>query len=173
MTRIGNEIVDAAGEGFGFAAGARRRQMAVAELSRESESGLDFVVRGDCMAPLFRAGDRVRVEARETYLPGDVLAFVDGGPDAEEAGERFLVHRLLGYDRRSGRLHYVTGADAASGFDPPFPSERLLGRVIAISRDQENFEPVPIGLTARCSAILRFFRLALPAVFRRLGRVGR
>jgi hypothetical protein len=115
---------------------------ALRELAREAPVEVD--VRGDCMAPLFSGGDRVRVAAARLYLPGDVVVF-----RAAEGG--LVAHRLLGYRLHGGRLALVTRGDACPVHDAPVPLAAVLGRVGAV-------RPT---LAARAAALGRFFLLVL------------
>jgi len=120
---------------------------ALREMAREAP--VEVGVRGDCMAPLFAGGDRVRVAAARFYLPGDVVVF-------RAAGGHLVAHRLLGYRLRAGSLALVTRGDACPVHDAPVPLAAVLGRV-------ESVHPT---LAARAAALGRFLGLA----FSRLGR---
>lgn len=120
---------------------------ALRELAREAP--VEVGVRGDCMAPLFAGGDRVRVAAARLYLPGDVVVF-------RAAGGGLVAHRLLGYRLHAGRLALVTRGDACPVHDAPVPLAAVLGRV----------ETVRPTLAARAAAIGRFLRLAVSKVRR-------
>jgi signal peptidase I len=114
---------------------------ALRDLAREAP--VEVRVRGDCMAPSFADGDRVRVVACRLYLPGDVVVF-------RAADGRLVAHRLLGYRRRAGALCLVTRGDACPVHDAPVPLAAVLGRVAAL-------RPT---LAARGAALLRFAALA-------------
>jgi hypothetical protein len=120
---------------------------ALRELAREAP--VEVGVRGDCMAPLFAGGDRVRVAAARCYLPGDVVVF-------RAAGGGLVAHRLLGYRLHAGRLALVTRGDACPAHDAPVPLAAVLGRV----------ETVRPTLAARAAALGRFF-LLVPSWLRR------
>ena len=100
---------------------------ALGDITRSS--ALELHVRGDCMAPGLRDGDRVRIVAKSFYMPGDILAF--SGADS-----RLLMHRLLGYRPTRKGWRIVTAADSANGIDPSVPPDRIIGRVIEVSRCQ-------------------------------------
>jgi Peptidase S24-like len=114
------------------------------------EQPIVLTVRGDCMAPRLRDGDRVAVGPARRYWPGDVVAF-------ETAQGVIALHRLLGLRRSAGRLAWVTRGDRCELADTPLPPERLLGRVLA---------PPPVG--ERLRAVAALAGLALAAVRRRL-----
>jgi hypothetical protein len=122
---------------------------AIRELAREEP--VTVTVRGDCMAPLLADGERVEVAPARRYWPGDVVAL-------RAADGRLLVHRLLGYRWRAGRLLYVTRGDRCPAVDVPVPLADLLGRVAS----PRSLSPP----AARLRAVLAFLRL----VARRLGR---
>lgn len=128
-------------------AGGRRL---VKELAGAAELALR--IRGDCMEPVLREGERVTVKARRLYLPGD-LVVVRGA-----AG--LLVHRCLGYRPRRSGWEIWTRADRATGADPAVPLADVLGRVVG--------RPVPTW--ARLLAGARFVATALGGLGRCLAR---
>jgi hypothetical protein len=125
----------------------RQRQVsaAVAELLREGSTpgsgrgAFSAVVRGACMEPRLRDGQRVRVLRRRWALPGDIVAFERGVHDPGLA-----VHRLLGArPSRSGWV-LVTQADNEPLPDPAVACGRLLG-----------VAQVPVSLRERARALQR------------------
>jgi hypothetical protein len=127
---------------------------ALRELAREQP--LAVTVRGGCMAPRLRDGDRVAVAPARRYWPGDVVAFrtLEG---------RLALHRLLGYRLVGGRLACVTKGDGCNLPDAPLAPERLLGRAAVAPTWAE-----------RGRALLSLLALALGAARRRLSpRRGR
>jgi Peptidase S24-like len=126
---------------------------ALRQLARELP--IAVTVRGDCMAPRLRDGDRVAVAAARRYWPGDVVAF-------HTPQGRIALHRLLGYRWLGGRLACVTRGDRCGRADAPLPPGRLLGRAAVA--------PTPAD---RARAMLAFLALALRAARRRLGRALR
>lgn len=93
---------------------------ALREMARERP--LAVTVRGKCMAPRLRDGDRIAVAPAPLYWPGDVVAF-------HTLQGRLAVHRLLGYRLVGGRLACVTRGDRCERPDPPLAPADLLGRV--------------------------------------------
>src|SRR5260370_42202504 len=81
----------------------------VAAALREMARGrpLAVTVRGECMAPRLRDGDRVAVAPARRYWPGDIVAF-------HTPQGRLALHRLLGYRLAAGRLACVTRGDRCS-----------------------------------------------------------
>lgn len=120
------------------------------ELARERP--LALTVRGDCMAPRLRDGDRVTVTPARRYWPGDVVAF-------QTPQGRIAVHRLLGYRLVAGRLAWVTQGDRCASPDPPPGRERWLGRAA-----------VPPTAPERARAVLALLALGWRALRRRLAR---
>lgn len=123
------------------------------QLARELP--IAVTVRGDCMAPRLRDGDRVAVAAARRYWPGDVVAF-------HTPQGRIALHRLLGYRWLDGRLACVTRGDRCGRADAPLLPGRLLGRAAVA--------PTPAD---RARAMLALLGLALRAARRRLGRALR
>lgn len=121
---------------------------ALRELARELP--LAVTVRGECMAPRLRDGDRVAVAPARRYWPGDIVAF-------HTPQGRLALHRLLGYRLVAGRLACVTRGDRCSLPDPPLAPGRLLGRAAVRPTARE-----------RARAALALFALALRAAGRRL-----
>ena len=121
---------------------------ALRELAREQP--LAVTVRGECMAPRLRDGDRVSVAPARRYWPGDIVAF-------HTPQGRLALHRLLGYRLAGGRLACVTRGDRCGRPDPPLAPERLLGRAAV--------RPTPRD---RAGAALALLALALRAAGRRL-----
>jgi hypothetical protein len=117
------------------------------------EKPVEVTVRGDCMAPRFRDGDRVAVAPARVYWPGVVVVF-------RARDGRLLVHRLLGYRLLSGRLACVTRGDGCPCHDAPVPPALLLGRVVEPGSRRTVARPLD-----RLRSVLAFLRLAA----RRLG----
>jgi hypothetical protein len=132
----------------GSAVAGPRVRAALRDLAREQPVAL--TVRGDCMAPRLRDGQRVEVAPARFYWPGDIVAF-------ETPQGRLAVHRLLGFRLLRGRLAYVTRGDRSVVADRPVPPERLVGRTLT---------PPPAADRAR--AVLALLTLALRALRRRL-----
>jgi hypothetical protein len=86
------------------------------------EGPLELLVRGGCMDPRLRDGDRIVVAPQRIYWPGDVVAFRSlSGP--------LFVHRLLGPLRRAGTWWVLAQGDALSRPDEPVTWDQVLGRV--------------------------------------------
>ncbi len=149
----------------GSAEHAQRRH-ALAAITREmadtrSSEPPWLAVAGSCMSPRIEEGDRVRLETRRAYLPGDVLAFFS-------RNGRLQVHRLLGYRPVDGVWCCVTAADRVGGSDHPVPLSQVLGRVCAIgaAHGEESFGA---SFVERLRSVARFGGLAMKALLRRVG----
>lgn len=82
-----------------------------------------IAVQGSSMAPALRAGDLAIVAPRESYLPGQVVAY-----RSPELGSAVLIHRVVGYD--GDRL--VLKGDANPFTDSYRPSrDEVLGAMAA------------------------------------------
>ena len=133
------------------------RRAAVAQMLREAggEAAGGFfhvVVRGHCMTPVLRDGERVRVRARAWALPGDIVAFERGADDTGLA-----LHRLLGMRlSRTGPV-FITQADNEAAPDPAFALERLVG-----------VAAVPVSLRDRGRALLRWLPAAVAPIAARV-----
>lgn len=87
---------------------------ALRELAREEDSPV--VISGDCMAPLLRRGETVRVRARRVYFPGDVIVF------RTRAGD-LAAHRVLGWHPKG----LVTKGDDCVERDAPVSRDHIVG----------------------------------------------
>jgi len=87
---------------------------ALRDLAREEDSPV--VISGDCMEPLLRRGETVRVRARRVYLPGDVVVF------RTRAGD-LAAHRVLGWHPRG----LVTKGDDCVERDAPVSRDDIVG----------------------------------------------
>ncbi len=122
-------------------------------LSLLSEGGEFCVrVRGDCMSPGIRSGDRARIRPHAKCRPGDVVAVA-----AQD--DPWVCHRFLGYARYGAGRWVLTKADSNSQRDRLVPADQLIGKVVGV-----NGQPLRTGLPARLRAMahwLQFmFRLA-------------
>ena len=92
-----------------------------------SESGqrLKLEVISPSMLPILRPGDKIVVQntGAESLEIGDVVIALRKG--------EFITHRLVGL----GSKEYYTKGDNARYLDPPVKLESILGKVIAIERE--------------------------------------
>ncbi len=101
------------------------------------------------MSPLLEDGKSILVRSQRSYWPGDVLAFVC-------PRGLLVVHRLLGYRPRRGRVELVTRGDAADSTDVPIPRARVIGRVVGGDCSSEVYR---VPWAQRFRAGLEFLRL--------------
>ena len=87
-----------------------------------------FTVSGDSMRPLIRKGDRVHVEQcnPRDLSAGDIITYRN---DA-----LYVTHRVLWITRRGDGIRLITKGDSEITLDPPFSSNHMIGKVIAIGR---------------------------------------
>jgi hypothetical protein len=133
--------------------GKRCRLEALRELAREGPIAVR--VRGSCMAPRLADGSSVEIAAASFYWPGDVVAVA--APDG-----RLLLHRLLGYRLRGGRLACVTRGDAATGHDQPAAPDRLLGRTLDRPAPADRLRAMATFLHLACRRLARPIRPVRP-----------
>ena len=88
-----------------------------------------FTVTGKSMKPLIRVGDEVIVERvnPDKLQPGEIILF--------ERGNVFCTHRFI--KRIHDKTKFVTKGDNFFRFDPPLPENDILGKVVAIKRNDE------------------------------------
>lgn len=128
------------------------------ELMREALAAgetLSLAVRGSCMEPLVRDGDRVTVAplGPSGARVGELILALEEAPG--ESGPRWVCHRLLGI--RDG-LHLHAG-DATHRVGR-CPGDAILGRAVTIHRSPSG------GRTARSPLVLHW-----PAVGQLLARL--
>jgi peptidase S24-like protein len=102
---------------------AQREALAVEAL--RASGRLRLRVHGESMLPTLWPGDMAEIESCSAtkVRSGDVvLACRDG---------RFYLHRFLSPSERGG---FLAHGDSMPGADPEFPSNSLLGKLIAASR---------------------------------------
>lgn len=87
-----------------------------------SLGALTVRTRGECMIPVLKAGECVRVRARSFYLPGQVVA-------VNYYDRSIRLHRLIGFRRRHGQWQAITCGDRADAPDAPVDHKRIIGAV--------------------------------------------
>ncbi len=92
------------------------------------------------MAPVLGNGQLAPVRESFLYMPGDIIVF-------EADFGQMLVHRLLGYYLRRGKLHFLTQADNASGVDRGISRQRIIGKIQS-----------PVTFKKRLFSLMRFLR---------------
>jgi signal peptidase I len=151
---IKSSIADKAGKSYADVA---------RDLARElSESGqrLKLEVTSRSMLPVLRPGDRIVVQntGAESLGIGDLVI-------ASRQGE-FITHRLVGL----GSKECYTKGDNARYLDPPVPFERILGKVIAIERENKIIDLQSSAWNLANRILGRYHRFA-GAMFRLLHKV--
>lgn len=119
---------------------------------------LPLIVKGNCMSPWMRDGQRIRVRPSRWYWPGDVLAV------RAHAGH-WISHRLIGYRPGNRTLLFLTQGDDARRPDTPVERNRIIGRVVGGECAGQACSP---PLAHRLFALRRFLQLCLRAVGYRL-----
>lgn len=125
-------------------------------LDLAAAEGLEIPVVGDCMAPCFQDGARLRVRRSRLYWPGDVVV-------VRAADGRLLAHRVLGLRLWRRSLAWVTQGDGCAVPDAPVALGEVLGRV----------EGVKPSVRDRARSTGRFLLLGTRLAMRRLRRAVR
>jgi glycosyltransferase involved in cell wall biosynthesis/signal peptidase I len=85
-------------------------------------------VIGCSMLPLMKEGDRVLIaHGHEGVRRGEVVVF--------QKWDKLVIHRVIGIHQRQPVPTFLTKGDNAPGFDPPLGANEVIGRVLAIERD--------------------------------------
>ncbi|MGH9868237.1 MAG: S26 family signal peptidase [Candidatus Polarisedimenticolia bacterium] len=112
-----------------------------------TEPGFAFMrVSSGSMSPRLAVGDRIEVKAvaPRSLRPGDVVVF-----ESEAAG--LVVHRLIWRDRPLGRpTRIYTRGDALDRMDRPVLVDRVVGRVVSVTREESRFSPTTLRDRLRC-----------------------
>jgi signal peptidase I len=108
------------------------QQNIVSDLIREEMAqgtAFRFRVISGSMSPLIASGDEILVEraSADKLRRGDIVLYTAGGA--------FHTHRLLARRRRGGATLLVTKGDTSLNPDQPWREEQLLGKVVAIRRE--------------------------------------
>lgn len=125
-----------------------------------SEKPLRMRVVGGCMAPLAREGELVEIAPARFYWPGDVIAFrhLDG---------TLVLHRLMGYRPRLGRLQLITKGDSSPSWDAALAIDQVIGKVCGGACSPLL---VAVPFRHRLRTVIRFLGLASVRILRRLRR---
>lgn len=120
--------------------------------------GIAFRLRvwGNSMSPTIKNGDVVVVQpvSPDTLRQGDIVIYRRTGGHT--------AHRLVAW--KNGRRLLLTRGDALPHVDPPFTPEQVIGRVVAVERDDQSrslttLDQLVRGLTKvlawRCSDLMR------------------
>src|SRR5258705_3473170 len=110
------------------------QRIALAVQALRGSGRIRLQVRGESMLPTLWPGDIVEIAAcslRDVAGGEIVLAFRE---------DRFFLHRFL---LRSEHAGFITRGDSMPNPDLAFPSDALLGRLVAVFRDEQ---PVTLPL---------------------------
>ena len=125
-----------------------------------SEKPLRMRVVGECMAPLVRDGEIVELAPARFYWPGDVIAFrqLDG---------TLVLHRVIGYRPRLGRLQLITKGDNGPSWDAALAMDQVIGKVCGGACSPLL---VAVPFRHRLRTVLRFLGPASVRILRRFRR---
>ena len=104
------------------------------EIIKSSEGEYYLPVFGISMLPLLRAGDHVRIKQIKGDLHrGDIVVF--------QKTNVLITHRVL-HINYSDNMHttYITKGDNSVLPDPPIKSGAIIGKVVAIRRDNREMK---------------------------------
>jgi signal peptidase I len=111
-------------------------------------------VFGTSMVPSILPGDLISIQraSLQDICTGEVVLFLQRG--------RFFVHRVVGRKAvassdRPGNSCLITRGDRLRHDDPPVSSPELLGRVVAIERDNRKVELLAHGSNRPIVRLLR------------------
>ena len=102
------------------------------ELIKDGDGDYYLLVTGTSMLPLVQAGDYVRIKKFSGELRrGDIVVFLTSGV--------LFTHRILHINRRnSNGTTYMTKGDNSIVPDPPITSRVIIGKVVAIRRNNRE-----------------------------------
>lgn len=87
-------------------------------------------VIGCSMLPLMKKGDHVLVaHGHDGIRRGDVVVF--------QQWNILIIHRVIDIHQHQPVPAFLTKGDNAPGFDPPIGAHKVIGRVLAIERDNQ------------------------------------
>jgi hypothetical protein len=101
-------------------------------------------VLGESMLPNIWPGDVITVRQKPAgkFLIGEIGLFQKGG--------HFFAHRIHKIVTTHDSIYFITRGDSVSDNDPPFHHADLLGKVVAIQRNDHTHVPAcPLSLYAR------------------------
>ena len=112
------------------------------------------------MVPCICPGNKIQVQRRRFYWPGDVVIIYGS------RRKQLLVHRMLGWRVVEGCIFVVTAGDANSYMDTPVPATDVLGRVVSC----EGHSPLAYGvsLKQRACAAVRYLSFGIQSLRRRI-----
>lgn len=90
------------------------------------------LVEGTSMFPVLVSGDRVLVKRSsiEDLNPGDIIVWSD-------ETQKLIAHRVISIESSLSPSLIITRGDTCVGADPPVKMSQVLGKVVAVLRDQK------------------------------------
>lgn len=136
----------------------RSRFMRVLEALLEGGHSVRFRAPGWSMYPTIRNGEAITVAplGQSPVRVGDVLLY--------RRGRAAIAHRLIRLQSGAGRsVGFILRGDAALRCDRPVERGQVLGRVLAVERDQrtvrlDSVSPVWSRALGRALCMTRYFR---------------
>jgi signal peptidase I len=104
------------------------------QLGMEAGNFPYVTITSNSMAPLLQVGDQVRVQpaSPEQLRPGDLI-MVEGTAE-------LMTHRYWQTWEHNGHRYLLTRGDRLLQFDSPWPTSRLVGRIISRRRRQHHLD---------------------------------
>src|SRR4030067_3849623 len=131
---------------------------------------LRFQARGNSMHPFIKDKDIIKIKPVEPLKlkAGDVIFYLSGS-------KRLIAHRLIKKTKgKEDELLFVTKGDSTHGFDEAIPSSSVLGKVVAVERDEKE-----ISMETRVAGFKNFllsktspFSFILYPLGRRVKKIG-
>jgi len=104
---------------------------AAIQLWKEQDKRHWIAITGNSMLPLLRDGDHVLVAHDDAHIQvGDVIVFWQS--------KQLIVHRIIHIERMPTQLGFLTKGDNAVFCDPLVRADQVIGRVLAVRRDQQE-----------------------------------
>lgn len=99
-----------------------------------TDTPLSVRISGNCMAPVLKDQDLVKVQRQQWYWPGDILVLRLGDG-------RLVGHRLIGIYLRRKQLRFLTRGDNAQRPDGSVCGEQILGKILSKNQDGMILSP--------------------------------
>jgi signal peptidase I len=133
---------------------------AAADLLQRQGGAFAISIRGACMEPVLREGDRILVEPAARLRAGDIVVF---------QGRRGVLtaHRLLGCTFTPRGLRWMTRPDAPGPIDGLLRRDQILGKVVRNLSQQLEIVPAP---WFRAQSAVRLVTHTLRLASRKLAR---
>ena len=113
-----------------------RRKAVVELLKQQLSAGKEIHLQAisNSMHPFIRRYDQVVVKSTkgEELSPGDVVLF--------DNSSSLFSHRFIRRLETNNKILLITKGDRLIGFDQPFSEDKLLGKVVAIKRQEQRID---------------------------------